>query len=227
MKLRNIIVEIIKRLLYLTPIGYLISYLYLKLGKRTPGIFIDLDTLATLIKKDFTGRERIGWFVNGMVLLAESWIAFSIFLDKNIIFYFGENFAAWISASILLFGFAAAVYGFVSIVSGFFPTFSWNKPVPTGILLLISVFPIIIVWFILKNEYLAMFIAVSVIFIFFANIFNKLTEKLQMPIFKLKNKDSTRGTFTKKIIKNGQAIEETSGNIAPEEIDRIKSRMKF
>lgn len=105
------------RLLYLTPIGYLFSVVFLFQGKRTPGInilFKRYSPIGANIKKSPTSKERIVWFINAIFLLAEAW------------FVFVNEIGGAIGGT---FGLLALVFGVVSLVSAVFPCFPWNKKI--------------------------------------------------------------------------------------------------
>ncbi len=136
MKLIDIFVNLIIRLLYLTPIGLYISLFYLALGKRLPGIFIK-DGLV-FVKENPTIGDRVSWFVNGIFILNEGWYFLKIFnYDTDAVIQ-----------SLFLFGLTAII----AFVSCFYPRFHWNKPISTLsgiiILLIFSILSFLVVNFI-------------------------------------------------------------------------------
>ena len=109
--------KIVLQLLYLTPFGYLLSSYSLIQGKRTPGIFISLESYSPIrafTKEKPTFRERTGWFINGIILLIEG-----IFVQ----FY---EIAGDIGGG---FAFLAFIFGLVSLVSAIFPRAPWNRKI--------------------------------------------------------------------------------------------------
>lgn len=113
--MKQLVLEIIFRLLYLTPIGYILSLYSLEIGKKTPGVYIALsDNVPTtaFIKQDPLFIERIEWGLSGVFLLVQAFII----LWRHLGWKFGAAYA-WI----------ALVFGIISFVSAFFPSFPWNK----------------------------------------------------------------------------------------------------
>ncbi len=111
--------KILLRLLYLTPVGYILSTLELLTGERTKGIFIDLrrySPIKSKIKQNPRPDERINWLINGIFLIFESWFVVTNQIGDDI----GGGFA-----------FVALVFGIVSIISAIFPNVSWNKKLGT------------------------------------------------------------------------------------------------
>lgn len=107
--------QVVLRLLYLTPFGYLLGTLSLFQGERTKGIGIDLKRYYPIkahIKQMPTLNERLNWFVNGAFLLAEGWFV----LAKQIAGDIGGVFAL-----------VAFIFGSVSLISAIYPSFPWDK----------------------------------------------------------------------------------------------------
>lgn len=112
--------KLILRLLYLTPIGYLLSLLFLMKGERTPGIYVVLERYSPVsakVKKNPTFFERINWFINGFFLLTEAWLAFKYAPESGL--------EEWVGS----FAFVAFIFGAVSLVSAIFPRISWNRDI--------------------------------------------------------------------------------------------------
>ena len=109
--------KVIVRLLYLTPVGYLLSTLLLLQGEKTKGIYIDLkrySPISVSVKQYPTFNERLNWFINSIFLLVEGWTV----LVKQIAGDIGGAFAL-----------TACIFGLVSLVSAIFPNIPWNKKV--------------------------------------------------------------------------------------------------
>ena len=107
--------QLIIRLLYLTPIGYLISSVNLLSNNNIRGINVNISRYspirAHLSRKPDTSM-RINWFVNSLVLFFQS---FQI-LSKNIGGEIGEGYAV-----------LATIFGGICFVSAIFPKIQWNK----------------------------------------------------------------------------------------------------
>ena len=103
------------RLLYLTPLGYILSTLSLLQGKSTKGVRVDLSSYSPVrahIKQKPTEKERLDWFINGVFLLAQGWII----ITKQIAGDIGGAYAL-----------VAFIFGLVCIVSAIIPSIPWNK----------------------------------------------------------------------------------------------------
>jgi len=112
--MRKILNEIVITLLYLTPIGYLLSLLKLYSGERTPGVYVYLPRdkpIQVFVKDNPVFTDRIHWFINGASLLIQAFLI----IQKNLGGDWGHTYA-WI----------ASIFGVVNAVSAFFPTFNWN-----------------------------------------------------------------------------------------------------
>ena len=111
--------NIILKLLYFTPIGYILSYLFLIRGNKTPGISVILDShspIKATIKTNPSFNERFNWFVNGLILSAQA-----IIITRETASNIGGNN---VSGS---YAFAAFIFGLVSFISAIFPNINWNK----------------------------------------------------------------------------------------------------
>lgn len=112
--MRLIFEDIFITLLYLTPIGYLLSLLELYSGERTPGVYVCLPRdkpIRVFVKENPLVADRTHWLVNGSSLIAQA----SIIIYKDLGGSWGHTYA-WI----------ALVFGAVNMVSAIFPTFNWN-----------------------------------------------------------------------------------------------------
>ncbi len=109
--------KILLTLLYLTPIGYVLSILDLYSGEKTPGVYVYLSgdqpnkPMQVFVKKNPLVLERVHWFINGISLILQ---AFTV-VYKNI----GGNWG-------LYYVWVASIFGFVNLISSFLPTFNWN-----------------------------------------------------------------------------------------------------
>jgi len=112
--MRKILREIVITVLYLTPIGYLLSLFKLSSGERTPGVYVylpDDESIRVFVKENPFVTDRIQWFINGISLLSQAFVI----IFKNLGGDLGHTYA-WV----------ALIFGVVNIVSVFFPTFNWN-----------------------------------------------------------------------------------------------------
>ena len=112
--MRKILSEIVITVLYLTPIGYLLSLFKLSSGERTPGVYVylpDDESIRVFVKENPFVTDRIQWFINGISLLSQAFVI----IFKNLGGDLGHTYA-WV----------ALIFGVVNIVSVFFPTFNWN-----------------------------------------------------------------------------------------------------
>lgn len=109
--------RVIIRLLYLTPIGYLLSIVSFLQGETIKGIAVDLKRYSPIrvnVKQYPKHAERFAWLVNSIFLFAEGWIV----LTNQIAGTVGGAFALM-----------AFLFGGVSVVSAIFPRFPWNKEI--------------------------------------------------------------------------------------------------
>ena len=104
--------DFILRLIYLTPIGYILSLLSLISGDKTPGIYIELTPFWVFVKKDYLARDRFNWFFNGTILISQAFFVIFNSLGGNL----GGAYA-WI----------ALTFGFVNITTAIHPKFNWNE----------------------------------------------------------------------------------------------------
>ena len=112
--MRLILKEIFITLLYLTPIGYLLSLFKLYSGERTPGVYVYLprdEPIKVFVKENPLITDRIHWLFNGGFLIVQA----SIIIHNNLGGDWGHTYA-WI----------ALIFGVVNTVSAIFPTFNWN-----------------------------------------------------------------------------------------------------
>lgn len=117
MHLKNVFSKIGLRILYLTPIGYLLSLFSLLTGEKTKGIYVVLENQLPIwanIKQNPTSKERISWFVNGIVLLAEGFLV--------LIYQIASDFGG-------VFAIVAIIFGLTSMVAALFPRVSFNKKI--------------------------------------------------------------------------------------------------
>ena len=108
------------KFLYFTPIGYILDLISLDEGKRTPGIYLKIprnEPMMAYIKPNPTGRERVEWFINGLLLLLQS----VYILNQRPIRY--HNLVDELAFSYALMAF---IFGFVSLVVAVFPNFPLN-----------------------------------------------------------------------------------------------------
>ena len=140
--MKKIIIEIIKSLTYLTPIGFFLNLiLYYTQGKEIPGITIRRDGLV-LVKENPTIYDRITWLVSGLFILFE-WYYFLRFFD---------DLLGGIVWGGLIFGLPM----FIAFISCLYPRFYWNKKfsLRSGIIILI----IIALIFFLSAYYIVSFL---------------------------------------------------------------------
>ncbi len=107
--------QLIVRLLYLTPIGYLIGSVNLLSKKSIKGININLGKYSPIranISTKPNTKTRFNWFLNSVVLLFQSYQI----LSKNIGGEIGGGYAI-----------LAIIFGSVCFVSALFPKIQWNK----------------------------------------------------------------------------------------------------
>jgi len=112
--MRLILKEILITLLYLTPIGYLLSLFKLYSGERTPGVYVYLprdEPIRVFVKENPLAADRIHWLFNGGSLITQA----LIIIHKNLGGDWGHSYA-WI----------ALIFGVVNTVSSIFPSFNWN-----------------------------------------------------------------------------------------------------
>ena len=105
------------RLLYLTPLGYLISSINLLNNKVVKGINIDISKyspirVSTNPKPNI--QLRLNWFINGLLLLIQG---FYILLN-NIGGDMGGGYAL-----------LSFIFGGVSLISSVFPQIQWNRSI--------------------------------------------------------------------------------------------------
>ena len=114
----RIINAILLRLLYLTPIGYLISLFNLQLGNYTPGVFVRLSReypIKAIIKSNPTYNDKRTWISNGLFLLIQAVV---VVVNKA-----GGGLG-------LTYAWIASIFGLVSLVSAINPKFQWNRKFP-------------------------------------------------------------------------------------------------
>jgi hypothetical protein len=106
---------LIIRLLYLTPIGYLISSADLLSNKSIKGINVNLSKYSP-IRANISSKPdiatRINWLLNSIILFFQG---FQI-LSKNIGGEIGGGYAI-----------LATIFGGICFVSAIFPKIQWNK----------------------------------------------------------------------------------------------------
>lgn len=110
--------KIIIRILYFTPFGYLLESIFLLSGEKTPGILIDLginSPFGVVIKKKPSSRDRINWFLNSIVLFAQSWGVFK-YASRGVN---NSLEATYISLSV--------AFGLVCLLASVFPSIRWNR----------------------------------------------------------------------------------------------------
>lgn len=111
--------RILIKLLYLTPIGYILGMLSLLEGKSHRGLKIipfpkDIPIVSVEGKPSF--QDRVSWFTNGVILIFQGWFALQFLLKYGVL----EEFISW-------YGALAFLFGFITLVSTLFPKFPWNK----------------------------------------------------------------------------------------------------
>lgn len=112
---RLILKEIFITLLYLTPVGYLLSLFRLYTGERTPGVYVYLPqdlSPAVIVKGNPLFKDRVQWFFNGLCLVFQVFII----IQNNLGGTLGQAYS-WL----------ALVFGIVNVVSAIFPTFNWKE----------------------------------------------------------------------------------------------------
>lgn len=107
--------QLIIRLLFLTPIGYLINSVNLLSNKNIQGINVDISKYSP-IRADINTKPdiamRVNWFLNSTVLIFQSYQI----LSKNLGGEIGGGYAV-----------LAAIFGGICFVSAIFPKIQWNK----------------------------------------------------------------------------------------------------
>lgn len=115
--------KIVRRLLYFTPIGYVLSLFDLHLGKATPGVYVHLPQYTppkVFVKKNYLPKDRFDWFFNGSVLLAQAGFAVS----SNLM---NPTSVEEIQILLSMFIWTALLFGIVNIITALFPKVSWEK----------------------------------------------------------------------------------------------------
>lgn len=113
--MRLILKDIFITLLYLTPIGYLLSLFRLYSGERTPGVYVYLPENmppAVIVKENPLFNDRAQWFFNGLFLVFQVFVI----IHNNLSGTVGQAYS-WM----------AFVFGVVNVVSAIFPTFNWKE----------------------------------------------------------------------------------------------------
>lgn len=107
--------RILIRLLYLTPLGYLLNSLYLLSGNQTKGLKVYLNRYSPItakVKDKPSFSERVNWLANSIVLFTQGWFVIQHGLGGSL----GGAYAI-----------TAYIFGGVSIISAVFPKVRWNK----------------------------------------------------------------------------------------------------
>lgn len=107
--------KIVVGLLYLTPVGFMLTSTSLLEGKNTSGIHVSLGVSSparATVKPNPTIKDRVIWFGSGVILLVEA-----CFIAVNEI---GEDFGG-------AYAMIAFIFGVVSLISSLFPRFPWNR----------------------------------------------------------------------------------------------------
>jgi len=123
--MKNIIREIVIRLLYLTPIGYLLSFADLRNKNKTRGIVLSMhenEPTHIEVKNNPSFGDRAYWFFNGIVLILQAWFILYNQATKRSK-YFIEDIDNFIGGYAVF----AAIFGLASVVSAFYPKMPWNK----------------------------------------------------------------------------------------------------
>ena len=108
---------ILLRLLYLTPIGFIIDVILLEVKIKEGGILVNLSSrspISASVKENPTGIERINWLIDGLFLLLESFFAIKYDIKYE-----------WDFAGV--FAFLATIIALVYIVAAIFPRARFNK----------------------------------------------------------------------------------------------------
>lgn len=111
--------KILLRLLYLTPIGYILSFVSLTEGEKVSGISVTLERYSPIkatVKTSPTLNDRLNWFINSLILLIQGW--FIIIRDRNTVSDFGGGYAM-----------ASIIFGLVCLISALFPHIQWNREI--------------------------------------------------------------------------------------------------
>jgi hypothetical protein len=139
----------IVKLLYLTPVGYVLSLFSLYSGQATPGVYVHLPRDAQMkvyIKRNPSQWDRLGWALTGLILISQS----TIISIKQL----GGDFGA-------VYSWIALLFGFVNFISALVPNLNWSKRLKilkvsfieitvVVLLILITVLPSIIQWYFLE-----------------------------------------------------------------------------
>ncbi len=108
--------KIIVRLIYLTPIGHILSLLALLFIQKKQGVNVQLSKNSPIranVKENPTTTERINWFINGLVIFSESY-----FLIAN-----KWTDVDFIGAVVFVF----VISALVNVVAAIFPSAKFNK----------------------------------------------------------------------------------------------------
>lgn len=125
--MKRIFSQLVVYLLYLTPIGYLLSLFKLNSGDTTPGVYIDLPRdrpINVTVKQNPLYSDRFHWFFNGAVLLGQAFVV----VNRNVGGNWGTAYA-WI----------AIVFGIVNVTASLCPTIDWALKFPRFVLWLVII----------------------------------------------------------------------------------------
>lgn len=104
------------RLIYLTPIGHILSLLTFLAVQKKEGVNVQLSRHSPIranIKDNPTTTERINWFINGLVIFFESYFLISKeWTDNNLV------------GAIV---FVSVISALINVVAAIFPNAKFNK----------------------------------------------------------------------------------------------------
>lgn len=108
--------KLIVRLIYLTPIGHILSLLTFLVAQKKEGIDIRLSKYSPIranIKENPTTTERINWFINGLFIFFESYFLITKGWTNN----------DYIGAIV----FISVISALVNLIAAIFPRTQFNK----------------------------------------------------------------------------------------------------
>lgn len=111
--------RILIRVLYMTPIGYILGLFSFLDGGNLQGLKIvpfRKDVPIVTMKENPSLKDRLTWFINGVLLFIQGWFTVEFLLKNRIL----EQFTSWYAV-------LAFLFGFIAIFSAIFPRFPWNK----------------------------------------------------------------------------------------------------
>lgn len=112
----------INKILFATPIGYLLALLKIIDGDASPGVYIqafeERTPFTVNVKINPNFNDRLTWIADGIILLVQAFFAYkaksNITNETVLEILMGYM---WISIT----------FGFIVLVSGVFPNFPWNN----------------------------------------------------------------------------------------------------